>query len=63
VLVSGLPRAVSKAARLARDGLKKSQTLIVFGLVDRGFKKERARAGQDREGRFGRLLTGPQANT
>jgi hypothetical protein len=31
--------AVFKAARLARDGLKKSQTLIVFVRVGHSFKK------------------------
>jgi hypothetical protein len=35
----GPARAVFKAARLARDGRKKSQTLIVFVRVGRSFKK------------------------
>jgi hypothetical protein len=66
VLVSGRPglaRAVFKAARLARNGLKKSQTLIVFVGEGRSFKKSEPGQVRAEWGRFGRWLSSPQANT
>jgi hypothetical protein len=59
----GPARAVFKAARLARNGLKKSQTLIVFVGEGRSFKKSEPGQVRMEWGRFGRWLSGPQANT
>ena len=50
----GPARAVFKAARLARGGRKKSQTLIAFVRVGRSFKKSEPGQARTEWGRFGR---------